>query len=375
MFSSFSSKLGSGKGLSLPPIIKDTTATTANSVADETFEMEGDIPDNESVDSFTAENAASKDEDDGYDYSKPDGYDMWIRAVDDEKAVYFYNVKSGESAWLGPCATCCKPSNKYCVDCKGAYCDPHFKKRHEKKSRHKHHWQNADPPNIPKLRSDEVFCIECSLKTAALMCTHCWDPYCADCFRIVHRIGALRYHTTIPYAEARKGWLPVRGESVKDPDTYVNGTTGVTTYEKPVELMNPLERKLHRKFKKIQALTTEAIGEIERLQFEVEQTKFERDRTWEEAQDTLHEMHMKMLEKEKQKDGNLLDLSKVKGGGMLSMIFGNRAREELYRDRLLNPSNRRRGEARTTYIKEVLASAAGITPEEGEGGDGHGHGK
>jgi hypothetical protein len=365
MFGFLSSKKNSGK-LTLPPLGKKSNAPT--STADDTFELEGDVPDNESIDSFTAENAALKDEDDGYDYSKPDGFETWIRAVDDEKAVYWYNVKSGESAWLGPCATCCKPSSKYCIDCKSAFCDPHFKKRHEKKSRQKHHWQIADPPNVPKIRPEEVFCIECSLNVATLMCTDCWDAYCANCFKITHRIGVLRFHPTLPYEEARKGWIQVRGASIKDADTYVNGTTGVTTYEKPVELMNPLERKLHKKFKRVEALTAEAVSEIEQLQFDVEQTKFQRDRTWEEAQATLRDLHTKNLFKEQQKEGNQLDHSKLKGGGFFSSLFGNNGKEEVYRDKLLNPTNRRRGESRTNYIKDVLATAAGIKTDEEEEG-------
>lgn len=364
---SFLSSKKSNEQLTLPPLGKKGAIVV--SAEHDTFGIEGDVPDNESMDSFAAENATLKDEDDGYDYSKPDGFDTWIRAVDDEKAVYFYNVQSGESAWLGPCATCCKPSNKYCVDCKSAYCDPHFKKRHEKKSRQKHHWQIADPPDIPKIRADAVFCIECSLKIATTMCMDCWDAYCPDCFRIVHRIGALWYHPQMPYQEARKGWIRVRGASIKDPDTYTNGTTGVTTYEKPYELMNPVERKLHRQFKRVEAAAAEAVDEIAKLQFQVEQTKFERDRTWEESQSALHAMHMKAVEKNKPVEGNVLDHSKLTGGGgILSKLFGMTAKEEIYRDKLLNPTTRRRGEARTTYIKEVLATAAGIKADEEEGG-------
>ena len=179
--------------------------------------------------------------------------------------------------------------------------------------------------------------------------------YCPDCFDIVHYVGALKHHKKLPYLEAKKGWICVHGESIKDVQYYMNGETGVSTYEKPAELMTPLEQRLHKEFKRAEAAAKRAVTEIEQLQFEVEGTKFERDKVLEESHGALKELHSKHLEKNKVKEGNLLDHSKVKGSrGFFSMLFGVNAKEELYVDKLLNPTDRRRGEARTLYIKDVL---------------------
>ena len=356
MLSLFSSSKKKNESSTLPPLGK--TKADGRSVAEETFGMEDD-DDKESTDSYV-ENKNDEDQD-NYDYRKPYNFDAWIRSMDSENAIYFYNIKTGESTWLGPCGICCKPSDKYCIDCKQAYCDNDFKKRHEKRSRQKHHWQRTDVPNPPKLQRNEVCCIECSLKVASLMCMECFDPYCTECFGTVHYVGALRHHPTMPYEQARRGWVRIRGETVKDSDMFSNGSTGVTTYEKPLELMNPLERRMNKEFRKCEKETKALVAEIEQLQFDVEGTKYERDRVWADSQVTLREMHSKHIEKSKPKEGNLLDHSKLKGGkGWFGGVFGGNAKEQLYKDKLLNPTTRRRGEARTAYIRDVLETAAGI---------------
>jgi FtsZ-binding cell division protein ZapB len=363
MFNIFASTKASSEKLVLPPLGK-SKSKIADDAANETFGMEGDVPDDDSTDSFNDKTVEEDENGEAYDYRKPADFDAWIRAVDEQNTIYFYNVKTGESTWLSPCAKCCKPSDKYCVDCKKAFCNHDFMKRHEKKSRQKHHWQQTDIPNPAKLKPNEVFCIECSLKTGTLMCMDCFDPYCPQCFSIVHYVGALKHHIHQPYADAIKGWVRIRGETVKDPDTYSNGTTGVVTYVKPVEMMNPLERKLQRQFSKCEQLVKEAVDEIAALQFEVEQTKFQRDRTWEESNTTLKDLNAK--HSEPPQEGNLLDHSKLKGGGFFTKIFGVNAKEQMYKDKLLNPTDRRRGESRTNYVKGVLKDAAGIVLEGDE---------
>lgn len=354
MLGFFSSKK-ENESFSLPPLFKKPT-----SVADETFGVDDD--------DGTIDTQKKKGKDDidneSEDNTKPLYHDAWIRSLDPQKNIYFYNARTGESSWLGPCGICCKPADKYCIDCGTSLCDKDFKKRHEKRSRQKHHWQLTDIPNPSKLKQNEVYCLECSLKTATIMCMDCWDGYCPSCFDIVHFVGALKHHKRMPYLEAKRGWICVHGESIKDVEYYVNGETGVSTYEKPIELMSPLEKRLHKEFKKAEAAAQKAVTEIEQLQFEVEGTKFERDKVLEESIGALRELHSKHLEKSKVKEGNQLDHSKVKGGGgLLGMLFGVNAKQELYIDRLLNPTDRRRGEARTQYIKEVLdESTAPLAP-------------
>ena len=244
------------------PKVKSTdVALLSNSVKDETFGL-----DDESVEVLEPEEHA--------DTTKPLYHEYWIRSMDTQKLIYFYNVRTGESSWLGPCGTCCKDSHKYCIDCGKAYCDTHFKKRHEKKSRHKHKWAHADPPNPDKLdpRKGSAHCIECSLKEATLMCTDCWDGYCETCFHLVHHCGDLIYHQAKPYLEAKKGWTVVLG-TAKEPEYYVHGETEKTTFEKPYELMSPLEKRFFRQFKKVEAKVQELVEEVEKVQFEVEGTR------------------------------------------------------------------------------------------------------
>ncbi len=241
------------------PKVKSTdVALLNNSVKDETFGL-----DDESVEVLEPEEHA--------DTTKPLYHEYWIRSMDTQKLIYFYNVRTGESSWLGPCGICCKESHKYCVDCGKAYCDTHFKKRHEKKSRHKHKWQHTDPPNPDKLdpKKASAHCIECSLKEATLMCTDCWDGYCETCFHLVHHCGDLIYHQAKPYLEAKKGWTVVLG-TAKEPEYYVHGETEKTTFEKPYELMSPLEKRFFRQFKKVEAKVQELVDEVEQVQFDVE---------------------------------------------------------------------------------------------------------
>lgn len=344
---------------SLPPLFKQKSTAQA-SAANDTFGVEEDEG---TVDTQLKKDHQEEAEEEAGDITKPLYHESWIRSIDPQKNIYFYNARTGESSWLGPCGMCCKPADKYCIDCGTALCDKDFKKRHEKRSRQKHHWQTTDVPNPSKLKPGEAHCLECSLKTATIMCTDCWDGYCLECFDIVHFVGALKDHRQMPYLEAKRGWICVHGESIKDVEYYMNGETGVSTYEKPIELMTPLEARLFKEFKRAEASAKKAVDELEKIQFEVEGTKFERDKVLEESYGALKELHSKHLEKTKVKEGNLLDHSKVKKTGFFNSIFGVNAKEELYIDKLLNPTDRRRGEARTQYIKEVLdASTAPVAP-------------
>ena len=67
----------------------------------------------------------------------------------------------------------------------------------------------------------------------------------------------------------------------------------------------------------------------------------------------------KFEKKEKKvKDKDAVDLKKLTsgGGGFFSGLFGGAAQAQ-YRSQLMAPDERRRGKARTDYIKSVLESA------------------
>ena len=50
----------------------------------------------------------------------------------------------------------------------------------------------------------------------------------------MHHIGALRDHLPVNYKKAKQGWLCIKAKIEGERDYYVNGTTGETSYEKPV---------------------------------------------------------------------------------------------------------------------------------------------
>lgn len=133
------------------------------------------------------------------EYTPPKYFEFWIRCMDINQSVYYYNNKTGESTWLAPCAICYKTSDKYCVDCKVSYCDLHFYLKHkdinsnisEKSTTSSnnnaiinkaHQWMAKELPQQEVLKPHEVYCIECNLKRATKMCTECWDAYCNKCF-------------------------------------------------------------------------------------------------------------------------------------------------------------------------------------------------
>jgi hypothetical protein len=289
-----------------------------------------------------------------YDITKPLHYDCWIRSLDPQGQIFFYNVRTGESSWLGPCCLCYRPAAKYCVDCSRSFCDKDFKIRHEKESRQMHKWQLTDVADPDKLHAGESYCIECCLRTAAVVCTDCWNSFCANCFDQVHFVGALKKHKKITVAEAKKGWTCVRGAPGKEHDYYVS-RKGITTYDKPVALMTELEKTLASEFRFWEAESMSLVDKIAQLQFELEAAKYERDRTVGDTTHAIKELHLKAVEKEKQAAANVLDVSKIKANqGFFEKLFGSSVAQQVYKQKLLNPHNRRRGEARTEYIRQVI---------------------
>ena len=99
-------------------------------------------------------------------------------------------------------------------------------------------------------------------------------------------------------------------------------------------------------------------------------TKYDRDRTFYDAQASIHELHAKHAELFKEQEGNKLDHSKLQQpSGLFGSLFGHNAKEQVYISKLLHPTDRSRGEVRTAYIKQVLeASTAGLVAKEEEAG-------
>jgi hypothetical protein len=176
-------------------------------------------------------------------------------------------LQTGESRWLAPCCVCGENAERFCIDCGASYCLDHYEREHNNDKMRDHEWSNLETEKEP-LRPGEVHCCECKRRVAKVMCTTCWDPYCAECFRCVllpllllqldalrrthpdpsppprashpppqryvHHIGALRDHLPVNYKKAKQGWLCIKAKIEGERDYYVNGTTGETSYEKPV---------------------------------------------------------------------------------------------------------------------------------------------
>jgi hypothetical protein len=216
-------------------------------------------------------------------YIKPADFEYWVRALDTNEQIYYYNTKTGETTWLAPCSICYKPGERWCKGCNVTYCEKHYLKQHriyDEMELEEHRW-------IPKEEdisreeiinpNEEEYCVDCGVKIATKMCDICWDPYCQKCFDLVHHVGALREHKALNYARAKKQWYTVKKYG-KEPDQYVNGETGETTTEKPQELMTDLEIVLIENIKSHQAATETYLKQIEDLHIDLEKATKERDK-------------------------------------------------------------------------------------------------
>lgn len=276
------------------------------------------------------------------DFLKPHDYDFWVRTLDTQNnnSVYYYNTHSGESAWLAPCSVCFRSGEKWCIDCQCTYCDKHYAKKHrnEKDPNHaalrKHKWakNETNTEREPLEQEGDTHCVECGVKVATKLCDTCWDAYCTRCFELVHHVGALKLHKGVNYRRAKKQWYCVK-QALPEPDYYVNGASGEKTFEKPPELMTELERVLSENFKTHKVAAEEYVKKVEELQFELEKIRYERDNL--------------LLE-----NAQLLQQSRAKPEASAA-VAGKQSNDD-YRQKLMNPSDRRRGEAKNNKIKEVI---------------------
>jgi hypothetical protein len=268
--------------------------------------------------------------------------DEWVRNTDERGNLYYYNVKTNKSRWLPPCTTCGKQAEKWCMDCGMSFCDKHYDSLHSDEALSQHTWSLTEIER-DVLGAGEAYCIECRKRRAVDMCTSCWDPFCADCFKHVHKSGNLRNHKTIDYRRAKKGWICVKAREESETDYYINGSTGETTYEKPIQLMTEQERVYFQNFQSHKKVADEYVLQIGQLQQDLEAASYERDRI---LLDSLNK------EGDKRSDVTVKGMTSVQGGSTVSVFSGGD--KSAYRKYLLQPSGRRRGKERSDYIKGLL---------------------
>jgi len=297
--------------------------------------------------------------------------DTWLRQIDDRQNVYYYNMSNGESRWLPPCCNCGMEAQRWCADCGCAYCTEDYEKNHADggdETMANHAWSLCEYEK-DVLKPGETYCIDCRRRNASRMCTTCWDPYCDECFKHIHHTGALKFHKTIPYKKAKMGWICVKGSgNENDPDYYVNGMTGETTYEKPPDLMTPQEVIYYDNFLEHKKKGEEFIKQIEKLQYDLETVSYDRDTILLEALSGGSSGVAAHLAKKK-KAG--LDLSGVGQTDVLALaieknknskrnvisawLFGD---PKEGREKMLNPDDRSRGKDQSDYLRTLLEATA-----------------
>lgn len=229
----------------------------------------------------------------------------WVRSFDQQHNIYYYNTTTGESTWLAPCSHCQKAADKWCLDCKLSYCDHDFSKRHKKDETLKHKWQFKEVLDAAQLPPGEEYCIACMRKAAFKICLDCWDPYCLTCFGLVHHVGALKMHKSMPYARAKLGWMTVLQHG-NAPDVYVHGETKEIRTDKPDELLSDFEKITIENTKNFREATIEHKARIEVLLAELVVVEKERDVAVVEASKAMQALHAKEAEREKAAHGEAM---------------------------------------------------------------------
>lgn len=275
--------------------------------------------------------------------------DQWIRNMDERANVYYYNQQTGETRWLPPCVICGFDSERFCGDCGTAYCEKDYDVMHSgpnaAQGMSSHMWALTEYAK-ERLDPGQVYCVECKRHAAKKMCTTCWDAYCEECCISVHHTGALRLHKFIPYKKAKKGWICVKGGSTGDPDYYVNGTSGETSYEKPTSLMTEQELVYYNNFKTHKDAADKHVKKIDELQFSLEAATYERDTV---KFDALMQL---AAPKEKKPKTVLNKMNPTKAGGLFGGLLGGITKE--YASRILQPTTRERGKTHSDYIQQLL---------------------
>jgi hypothetical protein len=280
--------------------------------------------------------------------------------------VVLTQLNLGESRWLPPCCVCGEEAARWCADCSVAYCENDFDYNHAEgnpKGFVNHTWSLTEYVK-DVLLPGEIYCIECKRRAAKRVCTTCWDSYCEECFKFIHHIGALKSHRYISYKKAKKGWMCIKSKVPDEPDYYINGGTGMTTYDKPKELMTEQELIYYENYENHKNALEENLKKIDKLQVDLETVTYDRDTILYNA---LSGAGIAGANKKGGKGNNnssnadsaaLVAQANRKGGGGLFSFFSGITNE--YRGTVLNPTNRVRGKERSDYIDNLLASSAPV---------------
>jgi hypothetical protein len=292
--------------------------------------------------------------------------ELWVRNKDERDNIFYYNIETGESRWLPPCCVCGGFAERYCSDCTVAYCEADYIKNHSGEgvdiSMHDHKW-TAMETDKDVLKPGESHCIECKKRCAKIMCTTCWDPYCADCFRFVHHLGALKNHIPMNYRKAKLGWLCIKARGEDEKDYYVNGTTGETSYVKPEELMTEQEKVHYDNFMTHKVAADEHVKKIEQLQIDLEGASYERDTILFDAINGTGKIGQLLRNRANKSGKNATtprgkDENNKKSGGLFSFFKSGGKIDKNYSKKIMTPNMRERTQTRNDYIQSIIQSAA-----------------
>ena len=148
----------------------------------------------------------------------------------------------------------------------------------------------------------------------------------------------------------------------------MHGSTGVISYEKPIELMSTDERMYYDQFLDHKKTAENFIEQIKEIQNELEATKYERDIIFQRAleQGTAMADVIKRRKDRKKQMGQLLNseseekdtIQEVSKANQASFFGGITAAIADYRQSLLTPAPRKRNAQKSEYMKTLLDSAA-----------------
>ena len=291
--------------------------------------------------------------------------DTWLRQLDERNNVYYFNMKTSESAWLPPCTVCGTSGERWCGDCGVAYCESDYERIHGEDAEpgfQDHVWSLTEYEKVVLLPG-EIHCGECKRRACTVTCTTCWDNYCDVCFPYVHHAGALRFHQKISYKRSKQGWMCVKAKGQGENDFYRHGLTGETTYNKPEELMTVDELIYYRNFLSHKEAAEKHAQRIDELQFELETANYERDSILMKALESGANL-TDILGKRRKKKAVAADGEEVREDVVVatikrnkptfwSLVFGDKTE---HRNTLLRPNARRRGQARSDFIKNLIES-------------------
>jgi hypothetical protein len=285
----------------------------------------------------------------------------WTKLMDEEHSKpYYHNSVTGESSWLPPCCVCDCISLKWCVDCDSAYCSLDFDSKHRIET---HIW-SFNESHREALNDGEVYCVSCNVKVAKKYCLTCFDPYCKDCLYSIHCVGALKFHKFCSYKRATFNWIVIRKTNSLEVEYYLKLSTGEKSFSKPEEVMNDEEIVMLKNFKSHKTAAEEYVKTIENLQYELEATKYERDKLLTEVysyRNSKSNATAVINNTINNNEKSSLKNNRPKGGDVLASLFSskesniNAAANSLnYKTLLLTPSDRRRGQSKTEEIKKLI---------------------